>query len=277
VTTAQATAKQIEAEAAASKAANEKAQSDLKRDEELKNGNIVSLQELETAKAAADAAAANLRAALENALAERSKVHEAEAQLVAARSVVDVSGAQLQQAKTDVAAAELDLSYTRIFAPADGKVTNKHVEPGDYLQVGQALFALVPTNFWVTANFKETQLRKVHINQRAEVEIDAVRARRFPAHVESIQAGSGSRFSLLPPENAVGNFVKVVQRVPVKIVFEEPLNAAGVVGPGMSVLPSVQTSDFHFSRIVLLIITIVLAALMAKLVWKLTEPKIQTG
>ena len=117
--------------------------------------------------------------------------------------------------------AQLNLSYTKIFAPCDGRVTRKQVEVGDYLQTGQQIMSLVPAEVWVMANFKESQLEKMQPGQPVLVEIDALGGRKFRAHVDSVQAGSGAQFSLLPPENATGNFVKVVQRVPVKIVFDE--------------------------------------------------------
>ena len=148
--------------------------------------------------------------------------------------------------QTDNAAiqqAELNLSYTKIFAPEDGRVTKKAVEPGDYVQVGQNLFALVTPECWTTANFKETQLRNMRPGQPAQVSVDAYPDPPLHGHVDSIQAGSGARFSLLPPENATGNYVKVVQRVPVKIVLDEQPDVQRVLGPGMSVVPTVTVSD----------------------------------
>jgi membrane fusion protein (multidrug efflux system) len=122
-------------------------------------------------------------------------------------------------------------------------VTNKSVAPGDYIQVGQTLMALVPPRVWVTANFKETQLRDMRPGQSAIISIDAYRGLKLRGHVDSIQAGSGAAFSLLPPENATGNYVKVVQRVPVKIVFDQQSNSQHVLGPGMSVAPDVQVAN----------------------------------
>jgi membrane fusion protein (multidrug efflux system) len=112
------------------------------------------------------------------------------------------------------------------------------------LQVAQQILSIVPTDVWVVANFKESQLKKMQTNQPVLVAIDALGGREFKAHVDSVQAGSGAQFSLLPPENATGNYVKVVQRVPVKIVFDEPLPADHVMGPGLSVTPSVAVSQF---------------------------------
>jgi len=154
-----------------------------------------------------------------------------------------VADANVGRARADLAerkleAAKLDLSYTRIPAPADGKVTRKNVERKSYVQVGQPLLAIVPQDVWVTANFKETQLTSMRAGQRAVVHVDAYPHKKFKAHVDSIQSGTGARFSLLPPENATGNFIKVVQRVPVKIVFDEPLDGY-LLAPGMSVEPTV--------------------------------------
>jgi membrane fusion protein, multidrug efflux system len=147
--------------------------------------------------------------------------------------------ADVQTDKAAIQQAELNLSYTKIFAPEDGRVTKKAVEPGDYVQVGQNLFALVSPERWTTANFKETQLRAMRPGQPAQVSVDAYPDHPLRGHVDSIQAGSGARFSLLPPENATGNYVKVVQRVPVKIVLDGQPDVQRVLGPGMSVVPTV--------------------------------------
>jgi membrane fusion protein (multidrug efflux system) len=148
--------------------------------------------------------------------------------------------AQLDQLRAAVRQAELDLSYTKIRAPEAGRVTRKSVEVGSYVQVGQALMAIVPQDYWVVANFKETQLTDIRPGQPVTVTVDAYPGHTFKGHVDSIQAGAGSAFSLLPPENATGNFVKVVQRVPVKIVFDEAPDPHFPLGPGMSVVPSVR-------------------------------------
>jgi membrane fusion protein (multidrug efflux system) len=151
----------------------------------------------------------------------------------AAKAALDVASARLAQAK-------LNLEYTEIRAPEDGKVTRKNVEPGDYLEVGQTLCAIVPQHFWVLANYKETQLADMRVGQKAIVWVDGLPGRKFAAHVDSLQSGTGSRFSLLPPENATGNYVKVVQRIPVKIVFDEPADVVALLAPGMSVQPEVR-------------------------------------
>ncbi len=194
---------------------------------------------------------------------ENSKVDESHSQLAAAEAEVGLARAQWEESQTNVASAQLNLSYTKIFAPGDGRVTRKQVEVGDYLQAGQQIMSLVPVEVWVVANFKESQLKKMQPGQSALVEIDALGGRKFRAHVDSVQAGSGAAFSLLPPENATGNFVKVIQRVPVKIIFDEPLPADKTIGPGLSVTPSVQVSSFIFPIWATALIAIVLAIVAA--------------
>jgi membrane fusion protein, multidrug efflux system len=148
--------------------------------------------------------------------------------------------AQAAVARETLAQASLELSYTTIQAPEAGRVTRRVVEQGMFVQVGQALMAVVPNDFWVIANFKETQLNDMRPGQPATVRVDAQRGRTLRGHVDSIQTGTGARFSLLPPENATGNFVKVVQRVPVKIVLDDAPDPAQPLGPGMSVVPEVR-------------------------------------
>ena len=135
----------------------------------------------------------------------------------------------------------MKLSYTAIRAPVAGHVSRKNVEPGDYVEVGQPLVALVEPDVWVVANFKETQLTNMRVGQPVSVEVDVYPGVKFAAYIDSIQRGSGAYFSLLPPENATGNYVKVVQRVPVKIRFKDPKQVAQyLLGPGMSVVPTVD-------------------------------------
>jgi len=157
----------------------------------------------------------------------------------AALSSADVALAQADLAEKKVAAADLDLGDTRIKAPADGQVARKGVEPGSYVQVGQPLMALITPDVWVTANFKETQLTRVRPGQKVRIDVDAFPGRTLHGHVDSIQRGTGARFSLFPPENATGNFVKVVQRVPVKIIFDEPPEDLRRLAPGMSAVPTI--------------------------------------
>ncbi len=216
------------AEANATNAANQ-----LKRTQPLVERQFASRQQL-------DNDLANARSTTSNVLASQKKLAAAEAQLQVAASQVDAAKANLKSAVAQEEQARLDLDYTRVVAPEAGRVAHKTVAGGDYVQVGQNLMALVPLKVWVTANFKETQLDHMRIGQPVDIGIDSYPDRIFHGHVHSFEAGSGTAFSLLPPENATGNYVKVVQRVPVKIVFDEPPDPHFPLGPGMSVVPSVK-------------------------------------
>ena len=259
VTTAEATADQSKADADAAEATDARAQADFQRSQELQKQNTISAQEFDAAQADVKQADANLAAAKQKAVADTSKISEARAQLEATKAAVGMALAQFRQAQTAVQSAQLDLSYTKIFAPGDGRVTRKAVEPGNYVQVGQQLMSIVPTDIWVVANFKESQLKKMQPGQPVRVAIDALGGRSLRAHVDSVQAGSGAAFSLLPPENATGNYVKVVQRVPVKILFDELLPADHTIGPGLSVTPSVRVSGFEIPGWAIALLALVLA------------------
>ncbi len=191
------------------------------------------------AEASLKAAEANLRQAESRLVAARS----APQRIKQSRSQADVSRADIDKAMADVAQARLNLSYTKIYAPCDGFVTKKGVEPGQFVQAGQSLLAIVPRAVWTTANFKETQLTQMQPGQPVEITVDAYPELTFHGVVDSIQRGTGARFSLLPPENATGNYVKVVQRIPVKIVFDQPEETAkALLAPGMSVVAEVTVS-----------------------------------
>jgi membrane fusion protein (multidrug efflux system) len=158
------------------------------------------------------------------------------------RAQVKTAEASVAQASAALDRANLNLSYTRITAVLGGTVASKTVEEGNYVQPGQALFSIVPVAPYVIANFKETQLERIRPGQSARVHVDAYPHLGLKAHVDSLQRGTGSVFALLPPENATGNFVKVVQRIPVKIVFDDPREAAKWISPGMSVEAQVMVS-----------------------------------
>ncbi len=154
---------------------------------------------------------------------------------------VGTSEATIEQAEAAVHQAELELSYTKIYAPDDGYITRKTIEEGQFVQPGAPLMAISQSDeVWVVANFKETQLELMRIGQPVDIEVDAYPNETFHGKIESFQAGTGSRFSVLPSENATGNYVKVVQRIPVKIVFNEPPDKVHLLVPGMSVEPSVK-------------------------------------
>ncbi len=263
VTTAGASARKAQADADASAASAKLAATNFERAASLLKDRTVSQQEFDAAQAANRTAQADLASAMENVDEEHSKVDEANTQLAAAEAEVGLASSQWREAQTNVASAQLNLSYTKIIAPCDGRVTRKQVEAGDYLQTGQIIMSIVPVDVWVVANFKESQLKKMKPGQGVFVTIDALGGRKFRAHVDSVQAGSGAQFSLLPPENATGNFVKVIQRVPVKILFDEPLPADHTIGPGLSVTPSVQTGSFRVPDFVTMIAAIILAVASA--------------
>jgi membrane fusion protein (multidrug efflux system) len=192
----------------------------------------------------AESGVAAQQGALGRAEARRAASRSAPQQVAESRSQTDVAEADAARAEAEAKQARLNLSYTKIYAPISGHVTRKSVEMGAYVQVGQPLLALVDPDLWVIANFKETQLAKMRPGQPVTVTVDARPGVNFAAHVDSLQRGSGARFSLLPPENATGNYVKVVQRVPVKIAFDDPKQVEKcALGPGMSVLPSVKVSE----------------------------------
>jgi membrane fusion protein (multidrug efflux system) len=197
----------------------------------------------------AEAAVRSQAAALAQA---RRRVQEAEAALANARSQrqqikvrqtqVDAAQGRLAQALAALRQAELNLEYATVRAPVGGRITKKTVEVGQVVQAGQPLLSIVDLDdVWVVANFKETALTHMRPGQPATIVVDSYPGVRFRAHVDSIQAGSGAVFSLLPPENATGNFVKVVQRVPVKLVFLPGENSRHMLVPGMSVVPIVET------------------------------------
>ena len=151
-----------------------------------------------------------------------------------------VADAKVASAKAHVEQADLNVSYTKIYAPIDGHVTKKSVEIGQLVPVGQPILAIVSKGKWVIANFKETQLTRMRSGQEVKIKIDTYAHKTFKGHVDSIQRGTGARFSLLPPENATGNYVKVVQRVPVKIVFDETPDKKYPLALGMSAVPEVK-------------------------------------
>jgi membrane fusion protein (multidrug efflux system) len=193
----------------------------------------VSRTQLDVAHTQVESTAASLEVA-------RQQAKAAQAQADLSRVNIETAAAQLQLAEAKMQQAQLDVSYTKITAPVGGRVTRRSVEKGAYVQTGQSLLALVPKNVWVIANFKETQLGHMRPGQPVRIRVDAYPKQNFTGTVDSLQAGAGARFSLLPPENAVGNYVKVVQRVPVKIVFDQPLDPQLDIAPGMSVEPEVK-------------------------------------
>lgn len=225
----------LEAQIAAARANDTKAQQDLARFRTLAAQQIVSRQQLDAAQAAAEAAAANLNAVQRQAAAAGGTV-------AGAQAGVRLAQARLEAAQAAVDNARLQLEYTMVRAPVSGIVSRKQAEPGQLVQVGQPLLTIVAdTGVFITANFKETQLADLHVGQPVEVEVDAYGGATFVGCVESLSAATGSKFALLPPDNATGNFTKVVQRVPVRIRVKQGLGPDRPLRPGMSVTVHVDT------------------------------------
>lgn len=278
VQTAEAELSQAEAQIPQAEANLQLAQTDENRYRQLLNRGDISQQRYDQALAVLKTAQAQMNSVRKQAAAVQSRVNEANMNVAVARenyrqalsqidltrSQVDESAgrlkeaetapeqvsvsqtqvltadARIEQSKTVVEQAELELSYTKIYAPEDGFVTRKNVQEGQLVQPGAVLMAISQGDLWVIANFKETQIESMHVGQAVDIKIDAYPNRIFRGRLDSFQAGTGSRFSTLPTENASGNFVKVVQRVPVKIVFEEKPEPTMQLMPGMSVIPKVR-------------------------------------
>jgi membrane fusion protein (multidrug efflux system) len=234
VLVSQATYDQAQANARGAGAQAANAASDLARYRALKATNplAVAQQQLDQAVATARNTAASVDAA-------HQQIEAAKSQITAARAAVAGAAATVKSMQAQVAQARLNLGYTRVFAPLDGHVAQRTVATGNYVQTGEALMAIVPLHLWVTANFKETQLEYMRAGQPVDMSIDSCPSVSVRGHVNSIQRGAGQAFGILPPENATGNYVKVVQRVPVKILIDRVPRDC-VLGPGMSVEPSVK-------------------------------------
>ena len=233
-----------------------KAQNDLGRYKQLVEKQEISEQQFDEATAAAKASAAAVDAARATADAADHQVTQAKGKLVQAeanfrqantapkqlrisKAKAESAQAQVQRSKASLDQAELNLNYTKVIAPVNGVVSNRTVEVGQNVVPGQELMKVINLdNVWITANFKETQLRDMRPGQRVTIEVDA-NGRKYYGKVDSIAGASGARFSLLPPENATGNYVKVVQRVPVKIVLDAGSNNNHMLRPGLSVTPKV--------------------------------------
>jgi membrane fusion protein (multidrug efflux system) len=243
----QATLDQDKADQRSSEAQADQTADDLRRQQDLYNHRVVSIQDLIRSQDSNRSAQANVDSAKMKVLSAEAQIAAGQAEVRTFAALLRYVLAQEQENEANVETAQLNDSYTKVFAPESGRVTRKSVEPGDYVQVGQNLLALIPSNIWVTANFKENQLRLMRAGQPVEIEVDALGGKKFKGHIDSIQMGSGAAFSLLPPENATGNYVKVVQRVPVKIRFDSIPDVGLPLGPGESVVPTIKVQDFHYS------------------------------
>jgi membrane fusion protein (multidrug efflux system) len=236
--TAPAGVEQAQAELRAAQAQAERAQADAERYQTLYAKDEVSKQALDQALTTARAS----RADAERAQANLDGAQTSPEQAATKQARVQSAEATVEQQQAALDQARLKLSYTQVLAPSDGVVTRKNVEPGSQVQSGTPVLALVGTTPWVIANFKETQLGRMRVGQPVAMTVDAFPGVQLHGRVDSVQAGTGSSFSLLPPENASGNFIKVVQRVPVKLVFDPAPPATVRLVPGMSVMPKVDVS-----------------------------------
>lgn len=169
----------------------------------------------------------------------KTKLTTAQAENKSAKARYDELNATIKKLEAEVEENELNLTYTKIYATQDGKITHRTVEQGNYVQVAQPLFAIAQDDVWVVANFKETQVANMKKGQPVKIKIDAFGHKKFNGKVDSLQMASGAKASLFPPENAVGSYVKIVQRIPVKIVFTDDITGLNVI-PGMSVVPTVK-------------------------------------
>ncbi len=203
------------------------AKADLERYKNLYKGGAVSKQMLDNAQTKYD-----------NAVARQTSAEQA---VMSKTGGLKVADANIKELKAQRDQAKLNLSYTKIYAPQDGTVSSRRVEEGMYVNVGSPLFTIVPDDIWVVANFKENQLRHMKVGQVVEIKVDTYPDKKFKGKIDSIQRSSGAKSSMFPPENAVGSFVKIVQRIPVKIVFDEEIDKDVYnIVPGMSVVPKVK-------------------------------------
>jgi len=231
---------QAQAQADSSKANSDYLQRTFERNSQLfyQGRGVISKQDLDTAQSQAETNVATYKANLAAVNVAKENLKVAHAQEEAARAQAEAALAQVKN-------SELQLSYCTIVAPVSGRIAEKTVQTGNRVSVGQALMAVVEDNVWIVANLKETQLERVRVGQPVEIKIDALPHYRFKGRLDSLQPGTGSNFALLPPDNATGNFIKIVQRVPVKILFDpESIRAVrDKIVPGLSAVPSIAVTE----------------------------------
>jgi len=217
---------------------------DFKRAQKLRAKEVVPEERLEKAKTNYDVTAAQVEASREHLKQVEAALETQKALIQQTQSALKSQNSVVKQREETRKAEDLKKSYTKIYAPADGYITKKSVENGNQIQPGQPLMAVVPLDdIWVVANYKETQIENVKPGQKAKIKVDTYPDRDFEGTVQSIMAGTGSIFSLFPPENATGNYVKVVQRVPIKIVLKEGTDPNHILRVGMSVEPTIITKE----------------------------------
>jgi membrane fusion protein (multidrug efflux system) len=264
ISQAQSSLEQINNDIESTKAELELAQTDYSRYQKLYKKGVVSKQDYDRVSTTLKTINAKYKSSLEKSSAATSQLQAAysnkdislkmldqangkfkgantvDKQVSMSESARKIANAEIKQLQAAVKQAKLELSYTKIYAPSDGVVTNRTVEEGAYAQIGQPLLSIVSDDRWIIANFKETQLTNIKIGQPVNIKIDTYPNRKFKGKIDSVQASTGSKSSLFPPENAVGSFVKVVQRIPVKIIFTEKIAPEYAIVPGMSAIPEVK-------------------------------------
>jgi len=255
--------KKAEAGVEAQTAQLKQARIDIRRGEDLYKKEVISKEKYENTQTAYEVTEAQLKGAQEQLLqvqanreTQLARLKQAEVDVMKAEAALETQKTVIKQAESTISTqrsliqqkravlktSELNRDYTRIYAPADGYITKRSAEVGNQVQAGQPLMALVPLaaeEIWITANYKETQLKGVKPGQKVKIKVDMNPGRVFQGRVDSLMAGTGSAFSLFPPENATGNYVKVVQRIPVKIVLEQGEDPGHMLRIGMSVVPTI--------------------------------------
>jgi membrane fusion protein (multidrug efflux system) len=224
------------------KANLELAKVNLQRSESLLKKEVIPRQQYDNAKTNYDVAVAQVKAAQNQVKQIEASLETQKALIKQIESGLSTQEAQIRQRDAALKGAELNLDYTKIYAPTDGYITKRTTEVGNQIQAGQPLMAVVPLaqeDIWITANYKETQLERVKPGQKVEIEVDTYPGKVFYGKIDSIMSGTGSAFSLFPPENATGSYVKIVQRIPVKIVLDQGTDPAHVLRIGMSVVPTI--------------------------------------
>ena len=220
----------------------ELAKANLQRSEYLLKKEAIPKQQYDNSKTTYEVAVAQVKAAQDQAKQIEASLETQRSLIKQTESGLPTQEAQIRQRDAVLIGAELNLGYTKIYAPAEGYITKRTVETGNQIQTGQPLMAVVPLaqeNIWITANYKETDLESVKPGQKVKIKVDTYPGKAFYGKVESVQAGTGAVFSLFPPENATGNYVKIVQRIPVKIVLDQGTDPSHNLRIGMSVVPTI--------------------------------------
>jgi len=216
------------------------AEIDFKRVDSLLKKEVMTREQFDKAKTNYDVGVAQVKAAKERMKQLEASLETQKAMIKQTETSLFPQQAQIQQKDAILKGAELNKSYTKIYAPSDGYTAKRTVEIGNQIQPGQSLMAVVPLDdIWITANYKETQLQGVKPGQRVKIKVDTYPGKVFYGRVDSVMAGTGVVFSLFPPENATGNYVKIVQRIPVKILLDEGTDPAHILRIGMSVVPTI--------------------------------------